>query len=561
MEKFKSFSLSSPPLIFLSFLFLSSLSPISPSGGRRHYNESLFDATLLPNTSTYDFIIVGGGTAGCPLAATLSQHFKVLVLESGRNNQDYPQTATEDGFLQILADASSGVANSPAQSFTSLDGVSNIRGRVLGGGSSVNGGFYSRAQPAFFEAGAAAGIVWDMGLVNASYEWVEKKVVHRPKLDIWQTAVGGALLEANVRPFNGFSVEHLEGTKISGTTFGPDGRRHSAAELLGYAKLTNLVVALRATVEKILLDIHPGGLKKPFAKGVMYRDSLGRPHYAFLRPQGEVILSAGALGSPHLLLLSGIGPPNLLRPWHIPLAVSHPFVGQFLADNPQTGVTIISPFRLPTYLSKLVGISNSSSFYIETSTKNTPLHPQISAASPILNHTIASLFEKVACPVSTGSLWLASADVQDNPVVKFNYFASPVDMGQCIEGMRTMAKVLKSPKLEGFKFPGVFGGKEFRYVGPEMVRDEEDDLQLEGLCRKSLTTFWHYHGGCLVGKVVDSEYRVIGVDSLRVVDGSTFAVSPGTNPQATVMMLGRYVGSQLTKEKWTPNRFAAGKKR
>lgn len=77
-------------------------------------------------------------------------------------------------------------------------------------------------------------------------------------------------------------------------------------------------------------------------------------------------------------------------------------------------------------------------------------------------------------------------------------------------------------------------------MGPEMVRDEEDDLQLEGLCRKSLATFWHYHAGCLVGKVVDSEYRVIGVDSLRVVDGSTFAVSPGTNPQATVMMLGRY---------------------
>ena len=62
---------------------------------------------------------------------------------------------------------------------------------------------------------------------------------------------------------------------------------------------------------------------------------------------------------------------------------------------------------------------------------------------------------------------------------------------------------------------------------------------LEDLCRSTVTTWWHYHGGCLVGKVVDGDFRVIGINGLRVVDGSVFNISPGTNPQATIMMLGR----------------------
>ena len=68
---------------------------------------------------------------------------------------------------------------------------------------------------------------------------------------------------------------------------------------------------------------------------------------------------------------------------------------------------------------------------------------------------------------------------------------------------------------------------------------------LEQFCKDTVMTIWHYHGGCRVGKVVDGDFRVFGVDSLRVVDGSTFALSPGTNPQATLMMLGRYVCQNL----------------
>jgi len=84
---------------------------------------------------------------------------------------------------------------------------------------------------------------------------------------------------------------------------------------------------------------------------------------------------------------------------------------------------------------------------------------------------------------------------------------------------------------------------EFLYGLSPSVRN--DDAQLSSYCKRTVRTMWHYHGGCVVGKVVDADYRVLGTNALRVIDGSTFVNSPGTNPQATVMMLGRYVHARV----------------
>ncbi|PRQ60013.1 putative glucose-methanol-choline oxidoreductase, FAD/NAD(P)-binding domain-containing protein [Rosa chinensis] len=85
-------------------------------------------------------------------------------------------------------------------------------------------------------------------------------------------------------------------------------------------------------------------------------------------------------------------------------------------------------------------------------------------------------------------------------------------------------------------------------------RHANASFSLEQFCIDTVMTIWHYHGGCQVGRVVDKEYRVLGVDSLRVVDGSTFHSTPGTNPQATVMMLGRYVGERIVHERYLSRR-------
>ncbi|CBI33859.3 unnamed protein product, partial [Vitis vinifera] len=295
----------------------------------------------MPPEDYYDYIVVGGGTAGCPLAATLSENFRVLVLERGGVPYTNPNLMSQDGFLTSLMEADP--YDSPAQTFTSEDGVANARGRVLGGSSAINAGFYSRADEDFYKK---SGLKWDLHIVNQSYEWVERAVVFRPELKNWQSAVRDGLLEAGVDPYRGFILDHAVGTKIGGSTFDSSGRRHTAADLLGYAKATNIRVAVHASVERILL-----------------------------------------------------APTSAL------------------------------------------------------------------------------------------------------------------------------------------------------FVGPALPVNQSNDAQMAEFCHRTVSTIWHYHGGCIVGKVVDSDHQVLGIDALRVVDGSTFNVSPGTNPQATLMMLGRYIGIKITKER------------
>ena len=104
----------------------------------------VFNATDFPSEDYYDYIIVGGGTAGCPLAATLSEYSRVLVLERGGVPYGKPNLMTQEGFLTTLMEVDA--FDPPAQAFTSEDGVPNARGRVLGGSSAINAGFYSRAN-------------------------------------------------------------------------------------------------------------------------------------------------------------------------------------------------------------------------------------------------------------------------------------------------------------------------------------------------------------------------------------------------------------------------------
>lgn len=201
----------------------------------------------------YDYIVVGGGTCGCPLAATLSQKFSVLLIERGGSPYGNPFIIDRRyyGFPLIETDKYMSVA----QSFTSQDGVGNVRGRVLGGSSAINGGFYSRASEGFV---SKAG--WDKNLVKEAYEWVESKVVFPPLfLSPWQSVAEFSILEAGVLPYNGFSLEHIKGTKISGSVFDEFGKRHTSADLLQAGNPETLTVLLNATVKSIIF--HYNGKK------------------------------------------------------------------------------------------------------------------------------------------------------------------------------------------------------------------------------------------------------------------------------------------------------------
>jgi len=140
------------------------------------------NATEAPSQSfkKYDYIIVGGGTTGCPLATTLSQNFSVLLLERGGSPYGDPLVENLEGFypnLQI------DTPTSTSQSFISEDGVPNNRARVLGGGSAINAGFFTKPQHNFVEEEG-----WDPSLVDSSFNWVADKVAQFPNLQVFQVS-------------------------------------------------------------------------------------------------------------------------------------------------------------------------------------------------------------------------------------------------------------------------------------------------------------------------------------------------------------------------------------
>ncbi|XP_027169108.1 protein HOTHEAD [Coffea eugenioides] len=525
----------------------------------------------------YDYIIVGGGTAGCPLAATLSQNYSVLLLERGGAPFGNVNVSFMQNFHISLADTSS---SSASQFFVSTDGVLNSRARVLGGGTCINAGFYTRASSSYIRE-----VGWDEKLVNESYPWVEKQVVHKPDLAPWQQALRDSLLEVGISPFNGFTYDHLYGTKVGGTIFDRFGRRHTAAELLASANPEKLSVLIHATVQKIVFDTRG---KRPRATGVIFKDEKGIQHRAFLSrdTRSEIILSSGAIGSPQLLLLSGIGPKADLKKFNIPTVLNNPFVGKGMADNPLNTIFIPTNGPVQQSLIQTVGITKMG-VYIEASsgfgqsTDSIQCHHgilsaelgQLSTIPPKLRtqeaiqayrkrkrdlpHEVFKggfILEKIARPLSTGKITLINTNVDDNPSITFNYFSHPRDLQKCVNGIRIMEKIVNSNRFTNISQCKKETIEKVLNMSVQanvnlIPKQTNDTKFLEQFCKDTVVTIWHYHGGCHVGKVVGPDYKVLGVQRLRVVDGSIFRDSPGTNPQATVMMMGRYMGVKILRKR------------
>lgn len=153
------------------------------------------------------------------------------------------------------------------------------------------------------------------------------------------------------------------------------------------------------------------------------------------------------------------------------------------------------------------------------------------------------IMQKVTGPHSRGYLELDSKDPKDNPSVTFNYFNDTRDLRSCVQGMKILKRVVKSRSISRYRYPNSTVTSLLKYMLsiPANLRERRKSAayNMEHYCMDTVMSIWHYHGGCQVNRVVDHDYKVLGVDSLRVIDGSTFDYSPGTNPQATVMMLGR----------------------
>ncbi|KAL3840814.1 hypothetical protein ACJIZ3_025405 [Penstemon smallii] len=549
--------------------FIKPASSFSPSSDTWHAQTGGVDS--------YDYIIVGGGTAGCPLATTLSQNYTVLLLERGGTPFANANVSFMQNFHIALADTSE---TSASQMFISTDGVFNSRARVLGGGTSINAGFYTRASARYIRR-----VGWDAKLVNESYPWVENQIVHKPELTRWQRAVRDGMVEAGISPFNGFTYDHLYGTKVGGTIFDRFGRRHTAAELLSSANPEKLNVLVHATVQKIVFDTSG---KKPRATGVIFKDEKGKTHRAILskRVESEVIVSSGAIGSPQLLLISGIGPKADLEKLNISVVLDNEFVGKNMSDNPLNTIFVPINETVKPSLIQTVGITKLG-VYIEASSgfgqSTDSIHCDHGIASaeigqlstippkqrtheaileyrrrkrnlPIETFKGGFILEKIAKPLSKGHISLMNTNINDNPAITFNYFSHPADLAKCVDGIRIVEKILESTHFTNYTQLDKEAVEKLINMSVHanvnlIPKHTNDTKSLEQFCKDTVITIWHYHGGCHVGKVVSSDYKVLGVDGLRVIDGSTFDDSPGTNPQATVMMLGRYMGVKILRER------------
>jgi choline dehydrogenase len=519
----------------------------------------------------YDFIIVGGGSAGCVLAnrLTADPSIRVLVLEAGR--PDYPW----DVFIHMPAALTFPIGSrfydwryeSEPEPHMGGRRVYHARGKVLGGSSSINGMIFQRGNPLDYERWASAPGMESWSFAHCLPYFKRMETCLAAELgDPWRGRAGPLLLERGpaTNPLFGafFEAAQQAGYALTDDVngyrqegFAPfdrnvfRGRRLSAAGayLHPIKGRPNLDVRTRACVTRVVFQ----GAR---AAGVDYASPTGRRR----AHGGEVVLCGGAINSPQILQVSGIGDADVLRPLGVPLVHQLPGVGANLQDHLEVYIQYASkqPVSMAPYLKwryrPWIGYewlahrrgpgatnhfegggfvrSNDEVDYPNLMLHFLPIAVRYDGSAPAGGHG----YQVHIGPMTSdarGSVRIVSADPLVHPALRFNYLSTEQDRREWVEAIRVGRRILTQPALEPFNAGELSPGG-----------DVDTDAEILEWVGRDAETALHPSCTCKMGldeaAVVDPvTMRVHGVEALRVVDASVMPYVPNGNIYAPVMMV------------------------
>jgi choline dehydrogenase-like flavoprotein len=509
-----------------------------------------------------DYVIVGAGSAGCTLAARLTEDpsVSVTLVEAGGKGR-HPNISIPAAFANQFRTKLDWDYNTEPEPHCEGRSLYIPRGKGLGGSSSMNAMLYVRGRPLDYDLWAREGCEgWDWEDVRPYF----LKAENNERGASEHHAVGGPLNVADERSPRRLTARFLAAAEAAGIPRVPDyngpeqdgaslvqvtqrnGARFSAADayLRPNMKRPNLEVITRATV----LGVELSGAR---ATGVRIRGRGRRERV--VSADREVILSAGAIGSPQLLMLSGIGPADHLRSVGVPVNHDLPGVGENLHDHPY--VVCIWESTVPE---SLYGADKPRGMLEWMLRRSGPLTSSVAEAfafvrtrpglpAPDVQYHFAPAyfadngFEEfdghaftfgpvLVSTKSRGNLRLRSSDPLDKPRILTNTLAEPEDVASLVEGVKLAREVTsKAPLAEAT-------GREI-YPGGDVA----DDGDIEAYVRRSVQLLYHPVGTCKMGTgddaVVDPQLRVRGVDGLRVIDASIMPQIPGGNTNAPTIMI------------------------